>query len=181
MGKQYDEISKDHQGFIAQQKVFFCASAAPDGKVNLSPKGGDCLRVLGPNQVIWLNLTGSGNETAAHLRESNRMTIMFCAFEGAPKILRLYGSARVFHNGSEGFERFAGNFEARTGSRQIFEMQVDLVQTSCGFGVPFFDYQGERDALRKFEDNKGPDGIKEYWQVRNARSLDGKETGIDGG
>ena len=176
MGKKYDSISDDHADFINAQKMYFCATAATDGRVNLSPKGSDTLRVLGPNKVIWLNLTGSGNETAAHLLDNSRMTVMFCAYEGAPKILRLYGTAITIYPDDEKWNPYYAHFESRIGARQIYELNVDLVQTSCGFGIPFYDYAGDRDKLRKWASNHGEDGIKNYWKTRNAVSIDGRPT-----
>ncbi|GJL80766.1 MAG: hypothetical protein DHS20C01_04000 [marine bacterium B5-7] len=175
MGKKYQEISPQHMEFIARQKLFFCATAAPDGRVNMSPKGGDSLRVLDPVRAIWLNLTGSGNETSAHLLENPRMTLMFCAFEAEPKILRLYGSARTITPENPEWTELYSYFEPDTGARQIFDLSIDLVQSSCGFGVPYFDYAGERDALRQWSQRKGEEGVHEYWRLKNTQSIDGKE------
>jgi hypothetical protein len=136
------------------------------------------LRVLGKNRVIWLNVTGSGNETAAHLLESSRMTLMFCSFEGAPLILRLYGDARAIHNKDVDWSENLAHFKPLAGARQIYELSVDLVQTSCGAGVPHFDYMGERDELSNWLENKGSEGIKAYWGEKNQLSIDGKPTRI---
>lgn len=174
MGKQYNAISEKHKSFVEGQKIFFVATAAPEGRVNLSPKGMDSLRVVGANRVVWLNHTGSGNETAAHLAESPRMTLMFCSFEDEPKILRLYGTAREVQPGDAEWEALYGQFTLMKGARQIFDMSVDLVQTSCGFAVPFFAYQGERDMLKEWAEKKGEEGIREYWREKNSVSLDGK-------
>ena len=162
--------------FIEAQSIFFVATAAQDGRVNLSPKGRDTLRVLAPDRVAWMNLTGSGNETAAHVLDTNRMTIMFCAFEGPPLILRLYGSARIVHPGDAGWDALAPMFERRLGERQIFELALDLVQTSCGFGVPLLDYQGERDVMEQWAERKGQAGIEAYWREQNRFSIDGLPT-----
>ena len=178
MGKKYQEITPEHGDFIARQKLFFCATAAPDGRVNVSPKGTDSLRVLAPNRVVWLNLTGSGNETAAHVLEDPRMTLMFCAFEAEPKILRLYGSARMLQPADEDWAELYALFETQPGARQIFDMSLDLVQTSCGFGVPYFDYAGDRGKMRQWAEERGDEGIREYWKLKNTRSLDGKPTGM---
>lgn len=180
MGKRFDAITDAQREFIAAQKLYFVATAAPEGRVNLSPKGMDSLRVLGENRVIWLNVTGSGNETAAHLLESPRMTLMFAAFEGTPLILRLYGTARAVHPDEDGWAALIAHFPPLPGARQVFDLQVEQVQTSCGMAVPFFDYTGERDALNRWAENKGEDGIRAYWSERNATSLDGKPTGIPG-
>jgi hypothetical protein len=178
MGKQYLSITEKLTEFIIRQQIFFVATAAVDGRINLSPKGMDSLRIVSPNQVVWLNLTGSGNETAAHLLENDRMTLMFCAFEGDPKILRLYGHARCHYPDSPEWDAHIGRFPSLPGARQIIVMDVDLVATSCGFGVPLFDFRGERDELRDWAKKKGEEGIKAYWQERNRISLDGKPTGI---
>ena len=178
MAKFYDAIDEKLGKFIAAQKLFFVATAAKDGRVNLSPKGYDALRVLGPNRVIWLNMTGSGNETAAHLLEVNRMTIMFCAVEGPPNIMRLYGSAETIHPRDEAWDELSAHFTDMPGARQIFDMTVESVQTSCGYAVPFFDYVGERDTLKKSAEHKGPDGIAEYWCEKNVTSIDGLPTGL---
>lgn len=179
MGKRFEAISEALQEFIAQQKIFFVGTATDNSRVNISPKGLDSLRVLDANRVIWLNVTGSGNETAAHLQTYPRMTIMFAAFEGAPMILRLYGTARAFHKGDAEWAALYAHFPANAGARQIFDMQVDLVQTSCGMAVPFFDYVGEREQLNQWAVNKGEQGIRDYWQEKNKLSLDGVATGID--
>jgi hypothetical protein len=180
MGKRYSEINEELNAFIEKQKLFFTATAAADGRINISPKGMDSLRVLGRNRVVWLNLTGSGNETAAHVRELNRMTLMFCAFEGKPLILRLYGHARVIHPYDAGWEASYALFNPLPGARQIFDLQVDLVQTSCGMGVPLYDYAGDREQLVDWALRKGDAGLKEYQQQKNRTSLDGKPTHITG-
>ncbi|MFC1748297.1 pyridoxamine 5'-phosphate oxidase family protein [Pseudomonadota bacterium] len=178
MGKQYDQLSDKHIAFIQQQKMYFVATAPNEGKINLSPKGMDSFRVLDNNRVVWLNLTGSGNETAAHLLENTRMTIMFCAFEGDPKILRLYGHAAVLHPRDDGWEALYSNFEPQPGARQLFDMQIDTVQTSCGKSVPFYEYTAQREELSQWAERKGEEGVKQYWQDRNQVSLDGKPTRI---
>ena len=138
----------------------------------------DTLRVIDQNKVVWLNLTGSGNETAAHLLDTNRMTIMFCDFDDRPVILRLYGTANTIHPRDTAWQHYAPMFDTFISARQIFEMKVDLVQTSCGFGVPLFEYQGDRDTLVNWANNKGEEGIQNYWTNKNQKSIDGKETGI---
>jgi len=174
MGKKYPDIDASQMEFIAQQHIFFVGSATAESRVNISPKGMDSLRVLGPNRVIWLNVTGSGNETAAHMQRNDRMTIMFCAFEGSPKILRLYGHASIIYPGQPEREELYALFEPLPGARQIFDMTVDLVQTSCGFGVPLYDYTGDRGTLNDWAARKGDDGIANYWRERNSVSLDGE-------
>ena len=180
MARRYHAIGAEHAEFMARQKLFFVATAAPGGRVNLSPKGMDSLRVLDPRRVVWLNLTGSGNETAAHLRESPRITLLFCAFEGKPLILRLYGEARAIHPRDPHWQAMLKHLPPLPGARQIIDVKVELVQTSCGMGVPLFDYVEDRRALSDWARRKGPAGIEEYWQEKNITSLDGKPTGIDG-
>ena len=181
MGKQFPGIEPAQREFIARQRIFFTASSAPGARVNISPRSTDALRVLDANTVAYLDLTGSGNETAAHLRADGRMTIMFCAFEGPPTILRLYGRGRILRRGDAAYasllaERFAGAEPA--GARQIVALDVDLVQTSCGFGVPLFEYREERPTLRRWAEAKGEAGVAAYWREKNTRSIDGLPTGI---
>lgn len=178
MGKQYESLSQAHIDFIEKQKMFFVATAGPEGKINLSPKGMDSFRVVGPNQVIWLNMTGSGNETAAHVAQNPRMTVMFNAFEDAPLILRIYGSAIAVHHNDDKWQHFINYFPTNRGARQIFDIQIDMVQTSCGFGVPLYEYQGERELLDKWADKKSEDDLLDYWEQKNNTSLDGYPTGI---
>jgi len=180
MGSKYSEITDELKTFIEAQKLFFVGTAAAAGRINVSPKGMDSLRVLGRNRVVWLNLTGSGNETAAHIREINRMTMMFCAFEGNPLILRLYGDARAVHRHDADWEATYALFNPLPGARQIFDIKVDLVQTSCGMGVPLFDYAGDREQLIDWAARKGDAGLQKYWEEKNLTSLDGKPTHIIG-
>ena len=179
MGQRFPVLEPKHREFIAAQKIFFVATAGAVGRVNLSPKGMDTLRVLDAQTIHWLNLTGSGNETAAHLREHPRMTLMWCAFAGPPLILRVYGEAHAVHRGEDGWDTMAARFEAIPGARQIFVLKIDLVQTSCGFAVPRMAYEEDRSQLRAWAEHKGPGGIAEYWKERNAQSLDGRPTGIE--
>ncbi len=180
MGKIFSQINEQHKSFIECQQVFFVGTADDDGRVNISPKGIDSLRVLHQNRVVWLNITGSANETAAHLLENDRMTIMFCSFEHSPLILRLYGHACAIHPRDQEWEQWITLFPETHGVRQVMTMDVDLVQSSCGAGVPLFEYQGERKLLMDWVEKKGPEGIKAYWEARNKVSLDGKPTGILG-
>lgn len=180
MGKQFDTIEAAHARFIEDQQMFFCASAAPDGRVNVSPKGMDSLRVMGANRIVWVNLTGSGNETAGHLREHARMTLMWCSFTTRPMILRTFGHARTIQPGERDWDALAGHFPAHRSARQLFDLSVDLVQTSCGYGVPFMDYVDERETLQKWVDGKSDAEIRTYWIERNATTLDGKPTGVTG-
>jgi len=178
MGKRLNHITSELKEFIKNQKMFFVGTAAEEGRVNISPKGIDTFRVLGDNKVIWLNLTGSGNETAAHLLKNDRMTILFCAFEGKPLILRLYGNAKIYHNRDQEFDTYLSLFPTTAGSRQIIEMEVDMIQTSCGFAVPFMDYKEERTTLNTWAEKQGSDKIEKYWAEKNTQSIDGFETNI---
>ncbi|MGB3790768.1 MAG: pyridoxamine 5'-phosphate oxidase family protein [Phormidesmis sp.] len=190
MAKQYEQITPQLQTFIEQQKVFFVGTAGREGRVNVSPKGMDSLRVLGPNRLVWLSVTGSGNETAAHIAENSaeegaengngtgRMTVMFCAFEGAPTILRLYGAARAVYPRDDSWATLSEYFTLLPGTRQLFDLTVELVQTSCGMAVPMYDYQGDRDRLNKWAQKKGPAGIEAYQREKNQVSIDGLPTYI---
>jgi hypothetical protein len=179
MAKQFPSFEDNTREFAEAQHIYFVATAAADGRVNLSPKGGDSLRILGPNRLIWRNLTGSGNETAGHLRENTRMTVMWCGFEKRPLILRAYGTARAVHVGDADWAQLNSHFDAHVGSRQIYDLNVDLVQTSCGYAVPYFDHQGHRETLDTWSDGKGEAGIHDYWNEKNRVTIDGKPTGIE--
>lgn len=179
MSKLHKGITPKLREFIEQQKIFFVATATADSRINLSPKGMDSLRVVNANRVVWLNVTGSGNETAAHVQENPRMTLMFTAFEGNPMILRLYGNAQAIHMDDADWQLLYPLFPEIPGARQIFDLNIDLVQTSCGFAVPLYDYVGEREQLNTWASKKGNDGLKEYWKEKNNISLDGKPTHFD--
>ncbi len=178
MARTYDCITEDLQAFIRAQHLFFVATAPllAEGHVNLSPKGLDCFRILSPNRVAYLDLTGSGNETSAHLQENGRIVFMFCAFEGSPSILRLYGTGRVILPGSAEWPDLASNFPYYSGIRQIVTADISRVQTSCGFGVPRFDYVGDRDSLLRWAEAKGEAGLAAYQQEKNAVSIDALPT-----
>ena len=178
MSEKFDALTDDHLAFIRAQKIFFVGTAAREGRVNVSPKGQESLAVLGPREILWLNLTGSGNETAAHLRSSNRLTLMWCAFEGPPLILRAYGSAVTVHPRDPEWADCAAVIPPPPGARQYFRVSVDLVQTSCGYAVPQFDYREDRTALTRWAEKKGDQGIARYWSEHNGSSLDGLPTGI---
>lgn len=178
MGKQLEQINPDLQEFIQKQKIFFVATAMSTGKVNLSPKGMDSFRIIDSKRVMWLNVTGSGNETATHLLESDRITVMFCAFEGKPLILRLYGKGKVYHHRDAEWDEYIHLFPDIPGARQLIDIEVEMVQTSCGMAVPFMDFNQERDELKKWAKKQGEEGIKEYWNKKNTVSLDGHKTGI---
>ena len=181
MAKDYPALTGHLADFIARQHIFFVASAAPGSRVNISPRSTDQFRVLGDNAACYLDRTGSGNETSAHLLADGRMTIMFCAVEGPPLILRLYGRGRIIPRGSD---EYAGLLQAQfadtepLGARQITWLDFDLVKTSCGYGVPLMEYTGERDTMDRWAEAKGVDGIEAYWQEKNMVSMDGLPTGF---
>jgi hypothetical protein len=180
MAQTFDGITDALRAFIESQHVFFVGSSplSADGHVNVSPKGLDCFRVLSPTRVAYLDLTGSGNETSAHVHENGRLTFMFCAFAGKPMILRLFGRGRVVLKGADGWEELAARFTAYTGARQVVVADLDRVQTSCGFAVPRMDYVEDRDLLPKWAEKKGPEKLAEYRRQKNARSIDGLETPV---
>ena len=181
MAKMFDRIEPALKEFIERQHMFFTASATANSRINLSPKGSDSLRVVGPNLVAYLDQTGSGNEAAAHLRADGRLTIMFCAFEGAPMILRLYGRGKSLPRGGDAYQTLlADAFDGKEppGARQIVVLDVELVQTSCGYSVPLYDYKAERQTLKNWAARKGRDGIRDYWREKNVASIDGLPTGM---
>ena len=178
MAKQFDGFTDDHRAFIADQHLFFVGTAADVGRVNISPKGMDSLRVLGPNRLIWRNLTGSGNETAAHTAAHNRMTLMWCGLEKRPLVLRAYGSVTTLHPRDPAFAGFNAEFPPSNGARQIFDVAIDMVQTSCGWAIPFYEHAGPRDVLAQWAENKGPEGIQTHWDTKNQHSIDGLPTYI---
>lgn len=175
MAKVYDQITDDLAAFINAQPMFFVATAplSPEGHVNLSPKGLDCFRILSPLRVAYLDLTGSGNETSAHLAENGRITFMFCAFEGPPRILRLYGHGRVVLPASDEWGALAALFPHYRGARQIILAGLTRVQTSCGFGVPLMTYTGQRDTLLRWAAAKSDEDLVAYRREHNAQSIDG--------
>jgi hypothetical protein len=178
MSEKFSELSPALIDFIVEQHIYFVGTAGAEGHVNVSPKGMDSLRILGPTAAIWLNMTGSGNETAAHVLENKRMTIMFCSFDRQPLILRLYGQAEVIHPRDADWDKLIARFPEYHGARQIFRLAIDLVQTSCGYAVPHCDYQGERVTLEKWAEKRGREGVQAYWAEKNTVSLDGQNTGI---
>lgn len=178
MAEQFPSIDKRLQDFIEAQHMFFTGSAAPDGRVNVSPKGMDSLRVLGPNRILWRNATGSGNETAGHLKAINRMTLMWCSFTLKPMILRAFGRARTIHPRDADWHAQNAHFPAFDGARQIYDMSVEMVQTSCGYAVPFFDNPRLRDTLKKWTADRGVEGVHAFWGDRNQTTIDGLPTGI---
>jgi hypothetical protein len=180
MAKFYTELDNSLRRFIAEQKIFFTASAPNDGRVNLSPKGMDSFRCLDDKTVAYLDLTGSGNETAAHIFENGRLTIMFCSFTEKPLILRLYGRGRVVRKNDEDWNRLYSNFTPIVGERQIIVVEIESLQTSCGFAVPVYELKEEREKLIEWAENKGESGLVEYRQTKNQISIDGLPTHLNG-
>lgn len=178
MGQRFEALSDRLIHFILEQKLFFVGTATETSRVNISPKGMDSLRVLNPNRIVWLNVTGSGNETATHIQQLPRMTLMFSAFSGSPMILRLYGQAKVIHHNDPDWHSLYTLFDPLPGARQIFDLDIDLVQTSCGMAVPIYHYVAEREQLNNWATKKGSHGIAEYWREKNTLSLDGEPSNI---
>ena len=173
MGRTYTSITDDLAGWIGEQKLFFVATAPDEGFVNVSPKGYDTFRILGPNRVAYLDLTGSGAETVAHVRQNHRITLLFCGFDDKPRLVRIHGRAEAHPVGSAGYEALRSQFPDRPGARSIIEAEVERVSSSCGFSVPIYDYQSERPMLDEWAERKGEPGIVEYWAEHNVRSIDG--------
>ncbi len=180
MATKYSELTDAQAEFISKQHIYFVGTAPQEGHVNVSPKGMDSFRVLDRKRVMWLNLTGSGNETAAHVLENKRMTIMFCSFDRQPLILRLYGTARAIYERDSEWSELIKEFPSYTGARQIFVCELEMTQDSCGYAVPFYELKKERQTLTKWADGKGMDGMPDYWKEKNTHSIDGLETGIFG-
>ena len=179
MARQFTALDDAHRAFIARQRIFFTASATADSRINLSPREGSAFRATGANSVCYLDQTGSGAETAAHLLADGRLTIMFCSFEAEPQILRLYGQGRSLLRGTPDYDALlASAFDGveSPGARQIVCLDVELVQTSCGYGVPFFAFAGERDRLKTWARSQGEAGMADYRARKNAVSLDGLPT-----
>jgi len=178
MARFYPALEARHRAFISAQKLFFTASGTAAGRINLSPKGMDSLRVLSDFRVAYLDLTGSGNETAAHLLHDGRMTLMFCSFDADPLILRLYGHGRAVRRQDSEWGELRRHFPALPGERQLIVLDIESVQTSCGYAVPRYTYAGERDTLARWVDKKGPLGLVDYWREKNRFSIDGLPTGL---
>ena len=176
MAKFYSDLDASLQNFIKEQKIFFTATAPQKGRINLSPKGIDTFRCIDNKTVAYLDLTGSGNETSAHLNKDNRMTIMFCSFSDNPLILRLYGQGKVIRPRDKQWQTFYSLFKPLPGERQIIVIEVDSAQTSCGFGVPVYEFKEERKTLIEWANKKGEQGIYEYWEAKNLKSIDGLPT-----
>lgn len=175
MGSIFAELDAALRDFIADQRIFFVASAplSPHGHLNLSPKGLDTFRVLGPRQVAYLDLTGSGVETVAHVRENGRLVLMFCAFNGRPRIVRLHGRGRAIEPEDENWNEYGQHFPMYPGARSVVVLDVERISDSCGYGVPLFEYAGERPQMADWADRKGPEGIAMYKATKNRQSIDG--------
>lgn len=180
MGKFFESINPHHQAFIEHQKMFFTATAplSGEGHINLSPKGMDSFRVLSPTRVAYMDLIGSGNETSAHVLENGRITFMFCAFDGPPNILRLYGYGYTVLPTDAEWAELSAHFTIYPATRQIIVADIHKVQTSCGFSVPLYEYTGERDHAFKWAEKKGPEGLEEYKKEKNRVSMDGLKTAL---
>jgi hypothetical protein len=178
MARFYETLNSELRDFISRQKIFFTASAAAEGRVNLSPKGMDTLRVLNDSEIAYLDLTGSGNETAAHLKASNRVTFMWCSFDEKPSVLRVYATGRVIRPRDSEWEQYLAHFEPLPGMRQIIVAGVQSVQTSCGFAVPRYTFSEHRQMLVDWCAKQGKDGLDKYWATKNQKSIDGLPTGL---
>ena len=181
MAKQFPALNAGHRAFIEGQKIFFTGSAAADGRVNISPKGMDSLKILSDNSVLYMDLTGSGTETAAHIRAAGRLTLMFCAFEGAPEILRLYGQGTALPRGTAGYrDMLDSHFASQEipGARQFIRLDFDLVQSSCGYAVPFFDFKEERTQLVTWSAKASEAELDAYRRKTNLTNIDGLPTGL---
>ena len=178
MARFYSALETKHRDFIAAQKLFFTASGTASSRLNLSPKGMDSLRVLSDTRVAYLDLTGSGNETAAHLKHDGRLTLMFCGFDTDPLILRLYGRGHVVRRQDAAWSELRRHFAELPGERQFVVLDIDSVQTSCGYAVPLYTYRGERDTLARWAEKKGTLGLLDYWREKNLVSIDGLSTGL---
>jgi hypothetical protein len=178
MSEWYKSITPQMKQFIGEQKVFFVATAPIKGRINLSPKGMDSFRVLDPHHVIYLDLTGSGNETAAHLLENGRITIMFCSFDKTARIMRLYGRGRAINPHDSKWGEYLAMFPAEPGVRQIMEIEIETAMISCGYGVPLVEGLEERDTLRKYWQSRDAGAVVKYQRDKNLESIDGLPTGI---
>ena len=177
MADFFDALEQKHIDFINAQQMFFVATAPKDGRINLSPKGLDCFRIISPTEVCYLDYVGSGNETAAHLRDDDRITVMFNSYSRNALIMRLYGTGKSHRPDTARFKELMPLFEQARGIRQIFTITIDNLQTSCGYAVPVYDFVEERKTLNKWADNKGEDGLKDYFETKNRISIDGLPAG----
>jgi hypothetical protein len=180
MGRTYEALDDNLIGWIGRQHLFFVATAPLEGgHVNVSPKGYDTFRILDEQSVAYLDLTGSGVETIAHLRDNGRLTVMFCAFEGPPQIVRLYGRGEAITPDDDRFTALAERFPALPGVRSVIHLSIERISSSCGYSIPFMTYEGERETLLEWADRRGPDGIDAYHAEKNTTSIDGM-AGLNG-
>ena len=173
MATFYDSLEPQLIEFIERQHLFFVATAADSGRVNLSPKGLDSFRVLAPDRVIWVSGNGSGNETAAHIGIDPRMTIMFCSFDAKPWILRIYGRARMVQPGDADWAELVAHFDGFPSPRQVYDVAVEQTMTACGFGVPRYEFGGQRENMHQWTDSRSPEQITDYQLKKNRVSIDG--------
>ena len=175
MSDRHRSITPEISTWIREQRMFFVATApsALDGHINVSPKGGDSFRVLDPLEVVYQDFTGSGAETAAHVRENGRIVVMFCAFEGPPKIVRIHGHATLIEVEDPGYAEFVKLFPANPGTRAFIHIRVDRVSDSCGYSVPLYQFQSQRETLDRWASKKTPEGLKAYRAAKNRQSMDG--------
>ena len=178
MADFFDKLEDKHTKFINKQLLFTVATAPKNGRINVSPKGMDSFRVIDEFSVAYLDVVGSGNETAAHLLEDDRITIMFMSFSRNPQILRIYGKGMSLQKNSKGFKKLIGLFPETIGVRQVFTVKVETVSTSCGYTVPIMDDAKERDTLTRWHTSKGDDGLIEYQKENNLTTIDGLKTGL---
>lgn len=176
MAHFFDELNDYMKDFIENQQMFFVATAPKDGKINLSPKGLESLKIINNNKILWLNYLGSGNETAAHLLEDDRMTLMFCAYEGDPLIVRIYANVKVIQEKDEEWLSYIKEFTKPNGARQVFELTIDSVNSSCGWGVPLYEYKGQREKLASYLETSTKEEQVDYMKKNNQLSFDGKAT-----
>ncbi len=174
MGKKYPQLEPRHIEFINKQQLFFVSTATKDSRINVSPKDNQSLKIINANKILWLNYTGSGNETAAHLQEDSRMTLLFCSFDDTPNIVRIYGTAKAIHPFNANWKNTLAYFDKPQGARQIIQLNIDLVANACGFGVPIYEFVKKRTQLENWVQKKAEDGIKQYQQDNNVISLDGQ-------
>lgn len=175
---KFNQLNQEIIDFIQKQKIYFVSSTTQDGYINLSPKGVNSLRVLNNNRIIWINSTGSTNETSSNIQRDNRMTIMFCSFEKQSLIVKLFGKAKVVHKNDAEYKELESLLPKISGTRQIFDFDLELVITLCGSAVPYFEYQEQREELNEYWDKAGENGLKDYWKKKNTISLNGYETNI---
>ncbi|MHB1951740.1 MAG: pyridoxamine 5'-phosphate oxidase family protein [Acidiferrobacteraceae bacterium] len=178
MAKFHQALTPELRSFITAQHMFFTGSVTGTGRINVSPKGADTLRILGDHEIAYLDLTGSGAETGAHVRVDGRLTLMFCSFDEKPLILRLYGTATVIARSTPEWTTMRRRFPPLPGGRQIIVMRITSIQTSCGYAVPLFTYGGERDTYPRWAEKKGTAGLLAYQREKNLTSIDGLPTGL---